>query len=297
MISKFIAAVGQLDTVLADVKANLQLIEEQVAQALERGAGLILFPELALSGYSVGAKFSEVSTRLNCPEMRRLRTLSRKIDICLGFIEETDDVDFFNSSVYLSGGDILHLHRKIYLPTYGRFDERRYFGQGRDLSAFNTRFGRMAMLICGDCWHLPMPYLAVHDGADILLVLAASSEQGLAETVHPRKAWNAMNHSTALTMNSFVLFANRAGVENDLQFWGGSRIILPDGNVLSEGAPNQQDLIAAEIDMQLMRQQRIILPFRRDDQLELTLRLGQRILERKEHRQRLFVNETIEDES
>jgi predicted amidohydrolase len=290
MEHKFKAALGQVATVLGEVEDNVAMVEEQCEQAIRDGAELILFPELALSGYSVGERFHEVSTKLNSHYIDRLRKMSRRIDICTGILEETENVEFYNSSIYLSGGDILHLHRKIYLPTYGRFDERRWFGQGRDVSAFDTRFGRMAMLICGDCWHLSLPYLAVQDGADVLLVMAASSKQGLAETIHPQTAWNSMNHSTALTMNSFVLFSNRAGTEGDLQFWGGSRIILPDGNVLAEGKIDEADLVFGEVDMSVMRRQRIILPFRRDDDLQLTLRLGAEILERKEQRQRAYVS-------
>lgn len=292
MSVKFQVALGQLATELGDVEANMAKVESRCEEAIRQGADLILFPELALSGYSVGERFHEVATTLDSPPIERLRQVSKRIDICTGILEETPDVDFYNSSIYLSGGEILHLHRKIYLPTYGRFDERRWFGQGRDVSAFDTRFGRMAMLICGDCWHLPMPYLAVHDGADVLLVMAASSRQGLAETVHPQTAWNSMNHSTALTMNSFVLFSNRAGTEGDLQFWGGSQIILPDGSVQSEGALDKEDLVLGEVDMSLMRRQRIILPFRRDDDLELTLRMGNKILQRKESRQRSYTRES-----
>jgi len=292
MSVKFQVALGQLATELGDVEVNMAKVESRCEEAIRQGADLILFPELALSGYSVGERFHEVATTLDSPPIERLRQVSKRIDICTGILEETPDVDFYNSSIYFSGGEILHLHRKIYLPTYGRFDERRWFGQGRDVSAFDTRFGRMAMLICGDCWHLPMPYLAVHDGADVLLVMAASSRQGLAETVHPQTAWNSMNHSTALTMNSFVLFSNRAGTEGDLQFWGGSQIILPDGSVQSEGALDKEDLVLGEVDMSLMRRQRIILPFRRDDDLELTLRMGNKILQRKESRQRSYTRES-----
>lgn len=291
---RFRVGIAQMDCVLADVEANLKLVEEFVERAASQQVDLLVFPELALSGYLVRERFHEVATRLDSPAVERLRELSHRMSLVVGILEETEDVDFFNSAVYLSKGAIRHLHRKIYLPTYGRFDERRYFGAGTEVEAFDTSLGRLAMLVCGDCWHLSVPYMAVHDGADVLLVLAASSKQGLAGTVHPRTAWENLNYIYALTMGSFVVFANRAGVEEGLQFWGGSQVVLPDGQVAAQGALDEPDLVVADIDPAVLRRQRIVLPFRRDDQLELTERLAARVLKRKARRRRSFVSELEE---
>lgn len=291
---RFRVGIAQMDCVLADVEANLKLVEEFVDRAAAEQVDLLVFPELALSGYLVRERFHEVSTRLDSPAIERLRELSHTMALVVGILEETEDVEFFNSSIYLSKGAIRHLHRKVYLPTYGRFDERRYFGAGSEVQAFDTVLGRMAMLVCGDCWHLTLPYMAVHDGADVLLVLAASSKQGLAGTVHPRTAWENLNYTYALTMGSFVVFANRAGVEEGLHFWGGSQVVLPDGRVAAQGALDAPDLVVADIDPAVLRRQRIVLPFRRDDQLELTERLAAGILKRKARRRRSFVSELEE---
>ena len=240
-------------------------------------------------------RFTEVALRLDSPEIERLKTLSQEVPIVTGFVEETPDVNFFNSAIYLSGGKIRHLHRKVYPPTYGIFEEKRYFGAGDEVAAFDTDLGRMAMLVCGDCWHLPLPYLAAHDGADTLLFLAASSDEGLSPTISSRKAWERMNQSYALTLSCFVVFANRAGTEGDLHFWGGSHIVLPDGNMLVQGKFGEPDLVIGEADPSMMRRQRIILPFRRDDSLDFVLHLGERIYQAKARHRDAFLTKLTEE--
>ena len=289
--------IAQMDCRLGEVEENLRIIEGYIERARQEEVQLLLFPELALTGYSVKERFHEVATKLDSEPIQRLQELSKRgVALAVGIIEETPGAEFYNSAIYISNGKIRHLHRKIYLPTYGRFDERLYFGAGKDLAAFDTKFARMAMLVCADCWHINLPYLAVHDGADVLLVLAASSRQGLAGEVHPSEAWHSMIHSYGLCMGSFVIFANRAGQEGDLQFWGGSRIVAPDGSVISEGKMDEPDLVVGDIDLDMMRKMRIILPFRRDDNLEFTLDQGQQILRRRRKRALRFISELEEEE-
>lgn len=285
----FRLAVGQVDCRLGDLSANLARVEQICADAVERGCDFIVFPELVLSGYAVGPGFSAASLSPDSPEVGRLTELSRRIGVALGFIEETEDAEFYNSAICLHGGRLLHVHRKVYLPNYRMFDERRYFGAGHSLSAFGTPWCRMAMLICGDMWHLPMAYLAAHDGADVLLVLAASSDQGLTPAISVRSAWERMNRSAALTLSNFVVFANRVGQEQlrdggeSLAFWGGSHVCGPDGELIAQ-AGQQEELLVADLDFSALRRQRLVLPFRRDDSLGFTLETGRRIARAKTQR-------------
>lgn len=276
-VDRFRIGLAQADTEPGRVDENLRRISDYVERARDEDVNLLLFPELALTGYLVRERFADVAVHLESPEIDRLRELSRDVSLAVGFIEETDDARFFNSAIMLTEGEIVHLHRKVYPPTYGMFDERRYFGAGSTVSAFPTPWGRMALLICGDCWHLALPYLAARDGADVLLVLAASSEEGLSPSVKSREAWLRLNQTYALTLSCFVVFVNRAGSEGDLHFWGGSHIAKPDGNILVEGAVGKPDFVVTELDLRMVRQQRIVLPFRRDDDMELTIRVARRI--------------------
>jgi len=288
--------VAQMECVLGDVDANLEIAADFVARAKQEGVELLVFPELALSGYAIGGRFHKAALRPHGPRARRLRELSRDVAFAIGLIEETEDHEFYNSGLFLSDGNVRHVHRKVYLPNYRQFDERRYFGAGSVVQAFNTPWGRMAMLVCGDAWHLSLPYLAVHDGADLLMIMAASSREGLAENIPCEGAWERMNRSYALTLSTFVVFANRAGSEAGLHFWGGSHVVLPNGNLLCKAKIDEQDLLVCDLDLAQLREQRMVLPFRRDDSLPFTLQLGHRILESKTHRRNGFFSEMVSPE-
>lgn len=296
-------AIGQMNCVLGDLRANLDKVGEMSEQAAARGCELIVFPELALSGYALGPGFSSTSLHPRSPEVDELKDMSRRISMAVGFIEETEDAEFYNSAMYLDRGHIRHVHRKVYLPNYRIFDERRYFGAGQGMYAFDTPWGRMAMLVCGDMWHLAMPYLAAHDGADILLVMAASSTEGLTPAISVREAWERMNESCALTLSSFVVFSNRVGSEEppgcgtELNFWGGSHVCAPCGSMMTQGAIGEEEIVVADLDLNQLRQQRLILPFRRDDSLSFTLDVGRKIARAKAQRRDGFHSLTSQPSS
>lgn len=291
----FRIGIGQIPSVQGDVTGNSRLIADCVDRARDLGIEHLVFPELALTGYYIDRSFTHAARRLDSPEIQELKPLSRHVDLTVGFIEETPSALFYNSSLHLSRGRIISLHRKIYPPTYGRFDERRYFGAGWDVSAYDTPFARMAMLICGDAWHLPLAYLAAHDGADVLLVLAASTWQGLAETTPCHDAWRWMCQSYALTLSCFVVFANFPAGDPVYDFWGGSFIVGPDGNLIVESQTGEPDLPWADLDPAKLRFQRVQLPFRRDDSLAHTVQLGQRILKAKVRRDRFYGEDEPQD--
>lgn len=276
--------IAQMHPALADLTANLDRLAKFVDQAVEENVDLLVTPELALTGYPVGNWFSSASVRADSPEFKRLKELSRRVPMIVGLIEETEDVEFFNSAVYLDDGHVRHLHRKIYLPTYRDFDERRYFMGGWSVAAFDTPWCRIGMLICGDCWHLSLPYLLAHDGADVLFALAASATSGLTEEISTRDAWERLNRSYGLTLSTFVVFANLVGEIGGKQFWGGSHVVSPAGHILIQASVEEEMLQVATLDLSLLRKQRLILPFRRDDSLSLTTQLGMDILTRKNKR-------------
>lgn len=174
----FKAVLAQIKPKLGTVADNLALIEEYVCQATRDKADLIVFPELALTGYFLKDLVPEVARGIDAPEIRRLIELSRHISIAVGFVEVTSDYRFFNSALYLEQGAIKHLHRKVYLPTYGLFDEQRYMARGEHFRAFDTRFGRFGMLICEDMWHLSASYILAMDGATALICLSSSPGRG-----------------------------------------------------------------------------------------------------------------------
>ncbi|MCM2357440.1 MAG: carbon-nitrogen hydrolase [Geobacteraceae bacterium] len=275
----FTVALAQIKPKLGCVADNLAMIEEAVAQGIREGAGLVVFPELALTGYFLKDLVPEVALSLDSPEIRRLAELSRQISIAVGFVEVTSDFLFFNSALYLEDGAIRHLHRKVYLPTYGLFDEQRYLARGERLRAFDTRFGRIGMLICEDMWHLSAPYILAMDGATTLICLSSSPGRGLSagESLGSTSAWQRLTSTTAMFLNSRVLYCNRVGYEDGVNFWGGSESVDPSGSVTARGKILEEDFVLARIEEGALRRERIFSPMMRDENLFVTMKELRRI--------------------
>ena len=275
----FTVALAQIKPKLGCVADNLALIEQAVDRGIKEQAGLVIFPELALTGYFLKDLVPEVALSLDAPEIRRLAELSRYIDIAVGFVEVSSDYHFYNSAIYLEDGEIRHLHRKVYLPTYGLFDEQRYLAPGDRFRAFDTRLGRMGLLICEDMWHLSAPYILAMDGATTLLCLSSSPGRGISEadTLGSTASWQKLTSATAMFLNSRVLYCNRVGYEDGVNFWGGSEVIDPSGTVTARGAILEEDFVLAGISEAALRRERISSPMMRDENLFITLKELQRI--------------------
>jgi len=269
----FTAVLAQIKPKLGCVADNLALIEERIEEAKKAGADLIVFPELALTGYFLKDLVPEVARPLDSPEIRRLVELSRDISIAVGFVEESSDYRFFNSALYLEDGAIRHQHRKVYLPTYGLFDEQRYLARGERFRAFDTKFGRMGMLICEDMWHLSASYILAMDGATTLICLSSSPSRGIeGETLGSASAWQKLTATTAMFLNCRVLYCNRVGYEDGVNFWGGSEYVAPSGESMLRGNLLEEDAVSVEVDEGALRRERIFSPMLRDENLSVTMR-------------------------
>ena len=275
-------ALAQIGPRLGDVPANLAKHLDVIARARERGAQLVCFPELSLTGYYLRDLTTTVAVRPDGsdPTFGPLLAASHDIDIVVGFVEETSRFVYYNSAAYLSGGKVVHIHRKVYLPTYGMFDEQRFLATGTAVRAFDTPHGRFAMLICEDLWHLSLPYLSWLDGADYLVGLVASPGRGV-HAARPRlasaEAWDLLGRSLGQFLTLYVVLVNRVGYEDGVGFFGGSIAIGPAGETLVRAADLSEDLAVVELDAAHLRRERIAYPLLRDEQPELTLRELQRI--------------------
>jgi predicted amidohydrolase len=277
-MSDFTAVLAQIKPKLGCVADNLALIEDRIRQATLAKTGLIIFPELALTGYFLKDLVPEVARRLDSAEIQRLVELSRHISIAVGFVEVTDDYRFFNTALYLEDGAIRHLHRKVYLPTYGLFDEQRYLARGERFRAFDTRFGRMGMLVCEDMWHLSASYILAMDGATTLICLSSSPGRGIeGDSLGSASAWQQLTSTTAMFLNCRVLYCNRVGFEDGVNFWGGSEYVAPSGESLARGGLLEEDSVAASIDEGALRRERIFSPMLRDENLFVTMQELRRI--------------------
>jgi len=275
-------ALAQFNTKLGDVTANLEKHLQTIEQAQQQGADLLIFPELSLTGYALLDLAVEAAIRPHeeDPVFNALLAASQNLDLVIGFVHEDRRHRFYIASAYLAGGKIIHIHNKIYLPTYGMFDEGRFFAPGNSVRAFNTRFGRVGMLICEDFWHASLPYLLWLDGADLLIFTSASPGRGL--THEPRLSsseWvEHTNRAYAGLFTNFIAHANRIGYEDGLNFWGGSTIFDPNGNLVVRAPDFESALTTAEIDLNQLQRSRARLPILRDERTELVARELERIL-------------------
>jgi len=283
---KLTLGLAQINTVLGNPEANLQKHLALAEQARQDGADLLIFPELSLTGYVLQDLASSVSRRPSAddPVFRPLLQASRELDLVVGFVDEDQRHRFFIAAAYLAQGEVVHVHHKVYLPTYGLFDEGRFFAWGDTIRAFDTRFGRMGILICEDFWHASPPYLLWLDGAEMLLFTSASPGRGLNREAQLESArWvERINRAYASLFTNFVVHANRVGYEDGLNFWGGSTAFDPDGELIAKGPYHQEALTLAELDLNQLHRTRARLPLLRDERTALVQRELERILSRTE---------------
>lgn len=274
----FSVALVQMKPKLGRVGDNLEQIRQAIEQAIAQKADLAVLPELALTGYFLKDLVPEVALPLNSPELAVLQELSRRISIAVGFVEVTPDYQFYNSAAWFEAGELKHLHRKVYLPTYGLFDEQRYLGRGDRFRAFDSKFGRVGLLICEDMWHLSAPYLLAMDGATTLVCLSSSPGRGVAEEeLGTAAAWRNLTTSTARFLTCRVIYVNRIGYEDGVGFWGGSHVVAPSGEIVVEAPEFEPAVTVARLEEAALRRERISSPLVRDENLCITLRELSRI--------------------
>jgi predicted amidohydrolase len=277
-------ALAQINTRLGDLEANLEKSLQWIDDARAQGADLVIFPELSLTGYVLQDLTPTVALRPDRDDrvFRRLLRACREIDVVVGFVEGDDRRRFFIAAAYLSRGEVAHVHRKVYLPTYGLFDEGRFFAWGDKVRAFDTRFGRCGMLICEDFWHASPPYLLWLDGADLMLFISASPGRGLNmdDRLESARWVERINQAYASLFTTFVAHTNRVGFEDGLNFWGAATVFDPDGFRLAHGPYHQEALTLAELDLEQIHRTRARLPLLRDERTAMVQRELERILRR-----------------
>lgn len=274
--------IAQIDTKLGVVDANLQKHLDYIEKARHAGVDLLMFPELSLTGYVLQDLVPAVAhaPTPTDPVFKELFKASQELDLLVGFVEEDERNRFYIADAYLSQGKLVHIHRKVYLPTYGLFDEGRFFAWGDSTQAFDTRFVRSGALICEDFWHIAPPYLLWLDGADLFLFTSASPGRGLTEAPQlSTSMWvESINRAYASIFTSFVAHCNRVGFEDGLHFWGGSTVYDPDGKCLAKAPYDKEAFLTVELDLNQLHRTRACLPLLRDERTALVQRELNRIL-------------------
>jgi predicted amidohydrolase len=266
-------ALAQISPVLGDRERNLELHLEQIEAARRQQADLIVFPELSLTGYFVRDMVPDLALCATGPVIGRLVEAAGPSSLVAGLVEESQRHRFFNAAFFAEGGRITHLHRKVYLPTYGLFDEQRYFAAGERIEAFDTaRFGRAGILICEDFWHLSAVAIMQAEEVDLLICLANSPARGVdGPQIGTAETYRQLCGTFAQLLGAVVILVNRVGFEDGLCFWGGSMVVGPDGRTIAKAPMLDEALTLASFDLAELRRQRLIAPLARDERLLLTI--------------------------
>jgi NAD+ synthase (glutamine-hydrolysing) len=243
----------------------------------------VVFPELGLTGYQLQDLAPEVAMRLDDPRLATLAAETEGLSAVVSFVEESADHRLFIAAALIEDREIRHVHRKLFLPTYGLFDERRFFAPGDVLRAVPSRLGvGMGIAVCEDFWHLGVPQLLALDGAQVLVNVSSSPGRDLAATneagLGTATSWRILMRTYAQLTTSLVVFCNRVGVEESISFWGGSEVIAPTGEPIFSAPLFDEGLFQVDVALEDIRRERISLPLLRDERLELQAREIERVI-------------------
>ncbi len=295
--------VYQTNPTLLDLHANMEDVLARIKEGRENGSSLMVFPELALTGYFVGSRYHEVSLRLDSEEIRTIASATKGTAAVVGFIEESPSMNFYNSALVAVDGEILFTYRKLNLPNYGVFEERKFFSSGKQVPVFKLHDFTVSVLICNDLWHPSLPYLGVCQKADIFVTIFNSSQGSMGTEFSNIESWGIINKFYSRIFGIYNVCANRVGEEchenrrrrspesrgpeseadsdeisQSYRFWGGSEIINPFGQPMVRAALYEPDTISAVLSRDLLRRKKILLPYLRNDDPYFTHRELQRIL-------------------
>lgn len=265
--------VAQVDTRLGELERNLDKHLAAIEDGKRRGLDLLVFPETSLSGFPHHG-VHDLALRRDGPELERIAAATDGICAIVGFVEEAPGAQFYNACIALRDRQVVSLHRKLNLATYGSLEEGKYFAQGRFVDAFDLVPGtwKLCPLICADAWNPALVHLAALHGATTLVVPINSAKDAVSSEFSNPDGWDLVGRFYAMIYGLPLLLANRVGSEAGLTFWGGSRIVDPFGQVLAEADGVSETVIEAELDYREVRKARIQLPTVRDSNLGLVHR-------------------------
>lgn len=269
-------SLAQCDAILGDVGRNLDAHLALIEEARGQGAGLVVFPELSLTGYHLRDLTQEVALRRDDPRLQRLADAARGLDVVAGWIEESPEHALFNAGGWFHDGRLVHVHRKVYPVNYGMFEERRYWAAGDQVAALDTAFGRAGLLVCEDAWHPATTYLLYADRADVVVVTSCSPARGVQPAedapgaLRSARAWDLLLRAQSAAFNVYTVYVNRCGVEDGTTFSGNSRVFGPDGEPLAT-LGLEPELRLVTLDPAPLRRRRAALPMLRDERFDVTL--------------------------
>jgi predicted amidohydrolase len=266
MKDKFKLALAQINCRQANKNANLEKIEETVTKAKKQGAALVIFPELSLTGYVIRDQLYEMAETIPGPSTDTITNLAKKTKAYIIFgmpeLSEKTQATIFNTAVLIGPQGVIGKYHKIYLPTHSVFEEKRYFRPGYQAATFDTALGKIGLIICYDIFFPEVCRLTRLKGAQLIVCISASPAVR-------RAFFETLTTARAMENTAFLAYVNLVGVEDGLQFWGGSRLIGPQGRILAKAKYDEEDMVIGEVDYSDLRSVEPFVPALRDLRPEL----------------------------
>ena len=266
MKNKIKLALAQISSKRESKSENLRKIEKLTLEAKEQGADLIIFPEMSLTGYVVLDQVYELAETIPGPSIEKVEALAKRTGTHIIFgmpeLSEKTQAIVFNTAVFVGPQGLIGKYRKMYLPTHSVFEEKRYFRSGYEASAFKTDIGNIGLSICYDIFFPEVYRLTRLKGAQLIVCISASPAVR-------RGYFEILTSARALENTAFLAYVNLAGVEDGLQFWGGSRLVCPTGDVVAKAKFDEEDFVICDIDFRDLRTAETFIPTLRDLRPEL----------------------------
>ncbi len=268
--SRLTVGLAQIDCRLADVAGNAERHRRWIEQARAQGVDLLLFPELSLTGYRLLHLTPRVALTADAPVLTRLAEAAGDMVVLAGFVEESRRGALYNSAVLLSQGQARIVHRKLYLPTYGIFQEHRFLTSGRRLDLLSLPWGTAGALICEDLWHPELARRLALGGARLILVPSAGPGRiGAGEMPESADSWELLTRSAALLNTCWIVYTNRVGWEEGSFYTGGSHVVRPGGDLIERAPFLAEHLLTVQIDLRDADRLRWKLPLLADDRSDI----------------------------
>ena len=266
MKEKFKIALAQIGCKRADKKENLKKIENFVEKAKNQSADLVVFPELSLTGYVVRDQIYELAETIPGPSTQVIEKIAEKTKTYIVFgmpeLSEKTQATIYNTAVLVGPKGYIGKYRKMYLPTHSVFEEKRYFRPGYQAAAFDTEIGKIGLIICYDIFFPEVSRLTRLKGAQLIVCISASPAV--------RKTFfEILTAARAIENTVFLAYVNLVGIENGLQFWGGSRLIAPNGKVLAKAKYDEEDLVMCDVNYSDIKPIETFVPTLKDLRPEL----------------------------
>jgi predicted amidohydrolase len=263
---EFKISLAQICCKAANKTDNLKRIEKAIVKAKRQSADIVIFPELSLTGYVVRDQIYELAETVPGPSTKILEGIAKrtKMHIVFGMPELTDKTQatIYNTAVLVGPNGLLGKYRKMYLPTHSVFEEKRYFRPGYEAAVFDTELGKIGLIICYDIFFPEVARLTRLKGAQLIVCISASP-------AIRRAYFETLTTARALENTAFLAFVNLVGIEDGLQFWGGSRLIGPQGRIIAKAKYDDEDQVTGNVNYADIRSVETFVPTLRDLRPEL----------------------------